>query len=254
MVQELDFGSPAAKNTINAWVEERTNGHIQEIVEEIGPLDILFLINAIYFRGDWTTQFKTSATRQAPFRLSNGTSVAVPTMKGKIEPAGYAYLEGGRQVLALPYGGQAFEMVLVVPGQDESVDDVVSSLNDATWSGSMARLHYGEVTVEMPKYELEWGGLLNQPLVAMGMGRAFEPLLADFTRMTPAPYAHISRVRQKTYMKVDEEGTTAAAATSVAIGVTSAGTVVRVDRPFVVAIRERLTGCILFLGAIRDPR
>jgi serpin B len=108
--------------------------------------------------------------------------------------------------------------------------------------------------VQMPKFELEWGGLLNDALEAMGMEKAFDYTQADFSRMTAAPDAHISRVNQKTYMRVDEEGTEAAAATSVVIGVTSAPPAVMVDRPYLLAIRERLSGAILFLGAVRDPR
>ena len=105
----------------------------------------------------------------------------------------------------------------------------------------------------LPKFELEWDGSLKEALEEMGMGLAFVPE-ADFTRMTPAADAHISRVKQKSYMKVDEEGTEAAAVTSVTVGVTSVAMPFRLDRPFLLAIRERLSGAILFLGVIRDPR
>jgi len=106
----------------------------------------------------------------------------------------------------------------------------------------------------MPKFELEWDGLLNDALKTMGMPRAFDAFQADFSRMTPAADAHISAVRQKTYMRVDEEGTEAAAVTSVTVGVTSAPPGLTVDRPYLLAIRERLSGTVLFLGAVRDPR
>jgi serpin B len=254
VVQELDFSDPGAKDVINAWVEENTGGHIEEIVKEISPLDILFLINAVYFRGDWTNQFDPSETAPAPFLLQDGSSVSVPTMSGTIEYAGSTWIEGGHQVLALPYGGRAFEMVLVLPGGDGTVGGLVQELDRTSWGEAMDRMGYGRVVVEMPKFELKWGGLLNQALQAMGMDAAFDPSRADLSRMTEVPGAFISRVRQKTYMKVDEEGTTAAAATSVAISLTSAPVTVTVDRPFLVAIRERLSGTILFLGAVRDPR
>jgi serpin B len=106
----------------------------------------------------------------------------------------------------------------------------------------------------MPKFELDWDGLLNDALKAMDMERAFDPFQADFSRMTEAPDAHISAVRQKTYMRVDEEGTEAAAVTSVTVGVTSAPPGITVDRPYLLAIRERLSGSVLFLGIVRDPR
>ena len=254
-VQELDFSSPTAKDVINAWVEEKTGGHIPEIVQFIDPtFDLLFLINAVYFKGDWTTQFKKSETYQGLFHLADGSTVTVPTMAGEIDHGGVAWLSSNRMALALPYGGQAFQMVIVLPGDGESVEDVAAGLDDASWAGMMENLHYGEVNVEMPKYELSWGGLLNDPLKAMGMEIAFDDHRADFSRLTEVPGAFISRVRQKVYMKVDEEGTTAAAATSVAISFESAPPTVKVDRPFVVAIRERLSGTVLFLGIVRDPR
>lgn len=254
-VRELDFTLSGAENVINAWVEEKTGGHISEIVQDVDPFyDILFLINALYFKGDWTTRFKKGDTFQGSFRLADGTTVTVPTMSGEIAHTGHSGYQPERQVLALPYGGRAFEMVVVLPGEDESVDDVAAGLDAAAWAGMMEDLHYREIVVEMPKYELEWGGLLNDPLKAMGMAVAFDSETANFSRLTDVPGVFISRVRQKVYMKVDEEGTTAAAATSVGMGLTSAPPTVRVNRPFIVSIREKLSGTVLFLGIVRDPR
>ncbi len=258
VVQELDFTDPGAKDIINQWVQEQTNGRIEEIVEEIDPLDILFLINAVYFKGSWTTKFKQERTQPGPFHLEGGATVGatvdVPMLSGNIEDTGFAWVDGNRVVAELPYGGQAFGMVLVLPGPEEGVDDLLAALDAGTWAAWMQSLHVQEVMVQMPKFELEWGGLFNDALKAMGMERAFDPVLSDFSRMTPADDAYISRVRQKTYMKVDEEGTEAAAATSVGVSVTSAPPGITLDRPYLLAIRERLSGTILFLGAIRDPR
>ncbi len=254
VVQELDFNDPGAKDIINQWVKDKTNGRIEEIIDAIGPLDILFLINAVYFKGDWTTQFKKGETSPAPFHLESGSTVNVPMMSGKIENVGFAWLDGGRVVAELPYGGQAFGMVLVLPSPEESVADVLEDMDAATWASWMDALRLQEIPVKMPKFELEWDGLLNDALKALGMQKAFVPFQADFSLMTPAADAHISAVRQKTYMKVDEEGTEAAAATSVTVGVTSAPPGITLDRPYVLAIRERLSGTILFAGTVRDPR
>ena len=254
VVQELDFDDPGARDVINQWVRDKTNGRIDQIVEYISPLDILFLINAVYFKGDWTTQFKKGSTHQAPFHLEDGSTTNVAMMSGDIKDVGFAWLDGGRIIAELPYGGQAFGMVIVLPASGETVDDLLGVLDQGTWTEWMNALHLEKVMVQMPKFELEWEGLLNDALKAMGMERAFQPFQADFSRMTPATDAHISRVRQKTYMRVDEEGTEAAAATSVGIGVTSAPPGITVDRPYVLAIRERLSGTVLFLGAVRDPR
>ena len=255
-VRELDFSNPASKDVMNQWVRDKTKNRIKSIVEEIRPLDILFLINTVYFNGKWTTQFKKSETRMAPFRLEDGSQVEVPMLSGRISHVGFAWMEGGRVMAELPYGGRAFRMVLLVPGEGETVGDLLAILDDDTWRSWLGSLHEqsGEIMVQMPKFELEWGGLLNDALEAMGMEKAFDYTQADFSRMTAAPDAHISRVNQKTYMRVDEEGTEAAAATSVVIGVTSAPPAVMVDRPYLLAIRERLSGAILFLGAVRDPR
>jgi serpin B len=253
-IQELDFDDPGAKDVINAWVEGKTNGLIDEIVEDILPQDILFLINALYFKGDWTTRFETSQTQTAPFTLSDGSAVDVEMMKGSLPLVGLSWPGDGRLVAELPYGGQAFGMVLALPAPGENLDALLGALDVATWEGWMDGLQQQEVAVRLPRFELDWDGLLNEPLQAMGIQRAFDPYQADFSLMTTVPGVFVTRVRQKTYMKVDEEGTEAAAATSVGIGLTSVPTSVTFDRPFLLAIRERLTGTILFLGAIRDPR
>jgi serine protease inhibitor len=254
IVQELDFSDPGAKDIINQWVQERTNGRIEEIVQEINPLGVLFLINAFYFRGDWTNQFKKGDTQPSPFHLPDGTEVDVPTMSGTISGVGFHWFENMRQLGELPYGGQAFGMIIVVPGPEETVDDLLANLDHATWDSWMGSLHYEKVSVRMPKYELDWVGILNEPLVAMGMGVAFDPDRAEFSRLSPVPGVFISRVQQKTYLSVDEEGTEAAASTSVGATPPAGPPQLLVDRPFLLAIRERLSGTVLFLGVIRDPR
>jgi len=251
-IRELDFDTPGAKDIINDWVNQKTQGRIQEIIDAISPLDILFLINAVYFKGSWTTKFAKSDTYQGSFRLESGHNVTVPTMSAEELPIRFGEVDG-IQVGELPYGGEAFTMVVAVPEFGKSVDDLVAQLDDDRWQELLDATSEGEFPVHLPKFELEWDGLLKDALSAMGMGPAFVPE-ADFSRMTPAQDAYISQVRQKTFMKVDEEGTVAAAVTSVTVGVTSAPLGLYVDRPFLVAIRERLTGTILFLGVIRDPR
>ena len=251
-VQELDFDDPGAKGIINAWVSEKTNGRITEIIDGISPLDILFLINAVYFQGRWTTQFDKGDTYQGSFRLASGESVTVPTMSAEEMPMRFGTVDG-IQVGELPFGGDAFAMTLAVPPQNQSVDDLVAQLDDDRWNELLDATSEGEFPVRLPKFELKWDGLLKGALSAMGMGPAFVPQ-ADFSRMTPALDAYISEVRQKTFMKVDEEGTVAAAVTSVTVGITSIPLGLYVDRPFLLAIRERLSGAILFLGVVRDPR
>jgi len=250
-VRELDFSDPGAKDVINGWVLDKTKGRISEIVDYIDPFDILFLINAVYFKGDWTNRFKKADTRPESFHLETGDEITVPTMSADI-PGRWGDHNGVR-LAELPYGGAAFAMVLALPPEYQTVGEMVAALDDESWSGWMAALHDGEKPIMLPKFELEWDGSLKEALGEMGMGPAFVPA-ADFSRMTPAPDAYISRVKQKTYMKVDEVGTEAAAVTSVSVSVTSAPSPFYLNRPFLLAIRERLSGTILFLGVIRDPR
>jgi serpin B len=204
------------------------------------------------FDGTWTTQFKPSDTQGRAFRLETGEDVTVPTMSAADLPIRMGGADG-IQIAELPYGREAFAMVLAVPPEGQTVGDLVKDLDQGTWDRWMDALSDREVPVRLPKFEMEWDGMLKDALASMGMGPAFVPQ-ADFSRMTPALDAHISAVRQKTFMKVDEKGTVAAAVTSVTVGTTSAPQGFHVDRPFLVAIRERLSGSILFLGVIRDPR
>ncbi|MDH5590986.1 MAG: serpin family protein, partial [Gemmatimonadota bacterium] len=254
--REMDFGDPATRDVINQWVSDATNGRIDTIVESISPLDILFLINAVYFKGDWTTKFDRDRTAPAPFQSATGSgSIQVETMNARDMLAGLFHLgatgiEGGE----LPYGNQAFTLTVVMPPHGGSVEDVVAALDDQAWKSWMEQISYDSVHVALPKMEIEYETRLDSVLMTLGMGVAFDANRSDFSNLTPAQDAHISRVRHKTFLKVDEEGTEAAAATSVDIGLTSLPQGLYVDRPFILAIRERLSGTILFLGVIRDPR
>ena len=259
--RELDFDDPAAVDAINAWAEEKTNGRIPEVLEEIEPEHILFLLNAVYFNGDWTNQFDRAETGPAPFTLSDGQEVQVQRMNGRI-PAGIRQLPGGIRVGELPYGGQAFVMTLVLPPPDSSLDDLLAELDGATWAEWTSGLpeDYAdarEIQVGLPRLELTYSKELNDVLSDMGMEVAFDPGEADFSRLiqvTPTQNAYLDFVKQDTFLRVDEEGTEAAAVTTVGVGVTSAPPSLIVDRPYLLVIRERLSGTILFMGAIGDPR
>lgn len=253
--RELDFGDPASVDVINGWAADKTNGRIREVIETIPDEAILFLLNAVYFKGKWTDRFDAANTSPGPFTLADGSVVQVPRMRGT-PPTRYLSLPDVT-VGEIPYGGKAFVMTIVVP-RTGTVADLVASLDDETWNRWIASASdFGRVRVELPKFELAYGDRLNLALKALGMGIAFDPERADFSRLTRAARAYLSFVKQDTYLKVDEEGTEAAAVTSVGFGVTSVNPPppeLIVDRPFLVAIRERLSGTILFIGVIGDPR
>ena len=254
-VEGLDFGSPTAAPTINAWVSDQTHGKIPTIVPDPIPPDaVAYLINAIYFKGSWTARFDKGLTRPGTFRLANGAAATVPMMThGHSVRVRYARAEGVT-VLDLPYGGEAFSMTIVLPQVAGGIDSLVQGLTEERWRGWVAALDSGSLEVVMPKFTLTYGLTMNDVLRALGMPSAFcDAPHPDFTRLNPSGALCISDVRHKTFVDVNEEGTEAAAATSVEISFTSLAAPLQVDRPFVFAIRERLSGTILFLGRVMNP-
>lgn len=247
---ELDFSDPEAAETINGWVRERTGDRIEELVTPpIDPNVVAYLINAIYFDGRWTEPFDPEETSEAPFTRPDGGTTPVRMMSRR-DTIAYAETDSFR-VVELPYGGEAYSMTLLLPDPDVSVDRLAASLDTAAWRGLLDGLDGRDVRLSLPRFELEYEKVLNDVLKAMGMEGAFSGS-ADFTRMVEGGGIWIDEVKQKSFVRVDEEGTEAAAATSVAM-VESAPPEVRFDRPFLFALRERLSGAILFLGKIVDP-
>lgn len=245
-----DFTDPATLDAINGWVDDSTNGLIEKILDTLDPDLVMLLINAIYFEGAWTTEFDPADTHQQAFERADGSFVQVPMMTlSDVEvPTGGG---PGWQTVELLYGRQAFSMLIVVP--DGDARDFVATLDADRWDDIVAGLAPRTMDqISIPKLRIEYDAFLNDALRAMGMQVAFEPG-ADFTRMSPAgDQICIDFVRQKTFLEVDEEGTRAAAVTAVGIGPTSFNGLVA-DRPFVFAIRERLSGTVLFVGLIGDP-
>ncbi|MEM7417261.1 MAG: serpin family protein [Gemmatimonadota bacterium] len=248
--ESRDFSDSATLDAINEWVSEQTDGSIDSILESLDPALVMLLINAIYFDGAWTTQFDEDDTSRRDFFREDGSTVSVDMMNiSDVElPLGGG---PGYQAVELPYGGGAFSMLVVVPGEEPR--DFAASLDDAMWTNIVSGLSPVEVDgVSIPKFELSYDVFLNDALREMGMDVAFKPG-ADFTRMSPiGNQLCIDFVRQKTFIQVDERGTKAAAVTAVGIGPTSFIGLFA-DRPFVFAIRERLSGTILFTGYVSDP-
>lgn len=253
-VEALDFSAPGAATTINDWVSQATSGLIRDIVPSPIPQDEwMYLINAIYFKGDWTQQFDRARTQNRPFHRSDGAIVSVPSMTHGREVTVRAHRDAAVQVLDLPYAGQAFTMTVVLPHEPATIDDFVASLTSEAWNTWIAALDSTRSHVYLPKFRLENDLALIPTLGALGMGIAFGDF-ADFSRMyAPPPTLVITSVKHKTYVNVDEEGTEAAAATAVGVGPTSLPPTIEIDRPFVFALRENLSGTILFMGVIRHP-
>lgn len=252
-VRPLDFGAPDAPNTINGWVSDKTHKKITKVLNAIPNDAVMYLINALYFKGTWTYQFAVNQTADGPFTRPDGSTVTCPLMRQKAE---FQYgLVGDVQVIDLPYGNGTFSMTVLLPRAGADLDAFSASLTADRWSAFTGGLSKREVTLTLPRFKLAYGQRLVQTLAAMGMGIAFGGE-ANFSRINPTVSLAISDVLQKTFVEVNEEGTEAAAVTAVEISVTRTmpqETVMRVDRPFVFALREQSTGAILFLGKIVDP-
>jgi serpin B len=246
----LDFNAPASVKTINDWVSRSTNAKIPTIIDKIKDDDVMFLINAVYFKGSWRSKFEPRATADARFHALGGASESVKLMYQKNR---LPYLETADfQAVDLHYGNSAFSMTVILPRPGKDVNTIVGALTESSWSTTMAGFYETEVELYLPKLRLEYERTLNDDLKALGMPLAFSTA-ADFTGLSPRGHdLYISSVKQKTFVDIYEEGTEAAAATVVAISVESAPQtqVVRVDRPYVFAIRERFSGTILFVGKI----
>lgn len=255
-VRDLDFSRSDAAEVINDWVDQHTQGRIRTIVPDPIPHHIAaYLINAIYFKGLWVQQFDEDRTRDEPFRLADGGTVPVPMMS-RDEKHAVRLFSGDVVVLDLPYGGGAYSMTIVLPADPTGAQPLATELSQDQWTLWVHALDSTEVFVSLPKFTLEYAVRLNEVLKALGMAEAFDPCRADLGNMfpvTPERRFWIDDVRHKTFIAVNEEGTEAAAATSVGIGRLSLPLRTVVDRPFLFAIRERFSGTILFLGKVMNP-
>lgn len=259
-VATLDFASPEAARRINEWASRNTHGRITRMVEP--PLDgdlIMYLMNAVYFKGRWQDEFRPQATRPRTFHAPGG-DVQRPMMS---RTGSYGWMQGeGFQAVRLPYRGGRFSMYVLLPDSGQSLAQLRGRLSAEAWRGWMTRFAPRDVMLTMPRYRLNLESRLNQPLAAMGMGEAFDPNAARFGAMLGAEYlarqnAYVGEAKQKVFIEVNEEGTEAAAVTGVEMRATSMPPpplAFTVDRPFVLAIRDDQTGALLFVGQVTDPR
>ena len=255
-VTHLDFGSPAAPGIINAWVAEKTEGKISQMVNQISPDQVLFVLNAVYFKGSWANAFKPERTTEQPFYLLNGATKPHLQMSQEDE---YLYYETNQfQAVSLPYGDSRLSLYVFLPQPHSSLVDFQSSLTAENWSNWITQFGRRSGAVKLPRFQFEYEMGLKSILESLGMGLAFDPTRANFAKLSPDP-TFISQVKHKTFIEVNEEGTEAAGSTSIGITVTSVTPEPEppfemvVDRPFFVAIRDNATGAILFMGAIVEP-
>ena len=248
-VSPLNFDDPSGVLAkVNGWANDETHGRIPRVLDTVDPATVMYLMNAIYFKGVWRGGFDSTKTRPAAFHAVGGDET-VPMMH---RDSLTRYAETPTyQAVELPYGDSSFTMTILVPKGGTSVEAVAASLTPADWQSLTTSFVPREVSLEFPRVTLSWKRGLIDNMKALGMHAAFEN--ADFTRMSSrGRELAISLLQQNAFVKIDEQGTEAAAVTTIGVVVTSAPlfTIVRVDHPFIIVIRERLSGTILFMGKI----
>lgn len=254
----LDFNSARASKTINAWVEEQTRGKIKKIVpSRLSPELILFLINAVYFKAEWSVTFDEEKTKRRTFHLVRGRTRKHPLM---FQDGEFGHMQSDTfQAIRIPYGENGrVAMYVFLPAKASSLAAFCGELNAGSWAGWMEQFYHRECELYLPKFTMEFEITLNDALSALGMGEAFDRERANFSAMVTGSggNVYIDEVKHKTFVEVNEEGTEAAAVTSVGFGVTSVApepVVFMVDRPFFCAIRDDTTKAILFMGSIVNP-
>jgi len=258
VVESLDFSDPQSVQIINNWVSEQTNGKIPTIIDQISEDAVLYLINAIYFKGQWKYQFDETLTMPRPFYKLDGTQSNPETM---VAQAALRYYENEKfEAVELPYGQGNYSMVVLLPKTSSNPSEVISLMNSQNWDSWIEGMaEHESVVVNLPRFTFSYEMSLNSTLQGLGMINAFTPGVADFSGITTQMEIFISRVIHKTFVEVNEQGTEAAAVTAIEFENTSVGPdepeakYFYVDRPFVFVIRERDTNAVLFAGKVMEP-
>lgn len=256
-VRAADFADPETLKAINDWVNNQTKGKIEKIIDEIPPEMVMYLINAIYFKGSWTREFNSENTSKLSFRPAEGDAVMTDMMNR--EDTLLYYANDDFSSIELPYGSGNFNMTLLLPNEDKTVSDITNQLtadNWKDWKASMVMTN--NIDILLPKFKIEYDITLNDVLQAMGMQEAFTSQ-ADFSSINPARNLFISFVKHKSFIEVNEEGTEAAAVTVIGFELTSMDPdaakkiYFHCTKPFLFAITEKETGAILFIGRVGNP-
>lgn len=257
-VRAADFGNPATKDLINAWIETRTNGKIKNMIDQIPAEAVMYLINAIYLKATWQYQFDKSKTEPLDFYLANGSIIKTETMYSEGVKAN-AWFQPDFQYVEIPYGNGQFVFSVIMPFDPGSLETFADDLDTEKFHELTQNAREGTFRVKLPKFRIEYKTSLNEVLAAMGMERSFTDQ-ADFSEMFEEDLSlAISRVLHQSFIEVDEEGTEAAAATAVEMVVTSIGPdpipeQIQINKPFIFIIREKHSDAILFAGKMLNPK
>ncbi|GAB3348033.1 serpin family protein [Arachidicoccus ginsenosidivorans] len=251
-VKALDF-KPDDASYINDWASDKTNGKIKKVLDVIQPDDVMFLVNALYFKGDWSSKFDKDNTRAADFHLEDGSTKQVQMMHQSASFKHYSAAD--YTAIQLPYGNGQFSMTVILPKQGQTLNKVLAGLGSNDWANIQDNMVAGKINLGLPRFTIPTYEIkLNAVLEAMGMKAAFSSKTADFSKMS-AQGVYVSFVKQDTYLKVDEQGTEAAAVTTTGMVTTSVQIPQEMlcDHPFGIIISEKTSNTILFMGKIMDP-
>jgi len=251
-VASLDFSSPGAASRINSWIAGQTRGEIRQMISGFAHPSGIALVNAMYFKGVWTTRFDKSETKDAEFWLSDSKSEMVPMMrrKGKLR---YCY-GNDFAIVRMPYGKGRLSMYVLLPGRQSSLKEMLGELDAATLRKRMSYMRTADVYVQIPGFKTECRVDLKPALSRLGMGRAFDRHRADLSGALPPPDGWLSEACHRTRIEVDEDGTKAQAVTFFHLAARGGPPPFIADRPFAYLIRDDKTGMILFMGQIVDPK
>ena len=256
-VSAVDLHSKSGVDEINSWVSKNTGDRIARLLDSPLPASAsMEILNAAYFLGTWKTSFDAHATKLADFNVPTGPAVMTQMMavSGSFEHTKTATYEA----ISLPYKGGKASMVVVLPSAKSSMSRLLKTLDAAHFAKLVDGLAKSDGSLNLPKLETRGSLQLRNQLSAMGMSDAFSTSRADFSGMTKTTPTWIDRVQHSTYLRVDEQGTEAAAATAVSVGITAVAPhspfQMTVDRPYLIAIVDERSGAILFLAAVQDPR
>lgn len=251
-VTEMDFSDPKTDDEINQWVNQKTNGKIEKMIENIEPNTVAYLLNAIYFYGKWEHSFDEKRTLDDMFYETKGQPKQLPFMRQTNE---FKYFEDGLiQAIDLPYKNNEVSMIVMLPKEEIPLADFYQQLSFELWTNWLSQFNKQQVSITFPKFKLEYSTNLNDPLINLGMPSAFSDN-ADFSKMVKNGGVCIDEVLHKSYLEVNEKGTEAAAVTSVEMKEAASPimNIMNVDRPFFFVIQDNESGIILFMGEVNSP-
>lgn len=256
--ETMDFSAPDSLDKINGWVSDKTHKKIEKILDKISGDAILYLINAIYFKGIWQDQFKQEETKEADFHKLDG---AKKVSMMSLNRSNFSYMQNHDcQAVYLPYKDQRLGLYVFLPAKNKKLEDFEKSLDSDSFTKMSALFKVRPGTLRLPRFKIEDSMRLKENLSRLGMQEAFDQNKADFTGMTDEKNrVSINDVIHKTYMEVNEEGTEAAAVTAVEMVMTSARIEpeppfeMTCERPFFIALQDRQTQKLLFLGHVVNP-